>query len=228
MHTIGPYRFSEQDARRTVELYPTIWAQLEAGRDATTIAALRVQPGGEDLASDLAAVWGSLAAAGPTLRDAGQLPATTTGHVVQLNRSSGGVPKVAVPAVDVSWRGVAGDVQRARQHHGRPWQALCIWSLEVIEALNAQGHHLVPGATGENVTVAGLPWAEVRAGVRLALGSVLCEVSSYTEPCSKNARWFAGGDFRVMHASRGPVSRVYATVLEPGRIETGDPAILEL
>ena len=30
-----------------------------------------------------------------------------------------------------------------------------------------------------------------------------------------------------MHHERGPVSRVYATVLEPGVITTGDPAILE-
>jgi MOSC domain-containing protein YiiM len=31
----------------------------------------------------------------------------------------------------------------------------------------------------------------------------------------------------VMHHDRGPVSRVYATVLEPGTVRVGDAAILE-
>ena len=137
------------------------------------------------------------------------------------------MPKAAVPEVAVDWRGVVGDRQAARQHHGRPWQALCLWSREVIDALNADGHRLRPGAAGENITIEDLPWADVRPGVRLRIGTVLCEASAYAEPCSKNAQWFAGGDFRAMHASKGPVSRVYATVLEPGRIATGDPVILE-
>jgi MOSC domain-containing protein YiiM len=64
-------------------------------------------------------------------------------------------------------------------------------------------------------------------GAQLQLGEVRCEVSSYALPCKKNARWFTDGRFDVMHHRRGPVSRVYATVLEPGTIRVGDPAILE-
>jgi MOSC domain-containing protein YiiM len=63
--------------------------------------------------------------------------------------------------------------------------------------------------------------------VRLRLGDVLCEVSCYAPPCSSNKPFFIDGDFEVMHHGRGPVSRVYATVLEPGRVRTGDAAILE-
>ena len=59
------------------------------------------------------------------------------------------------------------------------------------------------------------------------VGTVLCEVSAYALPCASNKPWFIDGDFHVMHHERGPVSRVYATVLEPGRIAVGDPAILE-
>ena len=84
-----------------------------------------------------------------------------------------------------------------------------------------------PGLAGENITVSGLPWADVRAGVRMRIGEVLCEVSAYALPCTSNKRWFIDGDFTVMHYDRGPVSRVYATVLEPGRIAVGDAAILE-
>ena len=62
---------------------------------------------------------------------------------------------------------------------------------------------------------------EVRAGEVLAL------VQAYAEPCATNAQWFLDGDFMLMGKHRGPVSRVYATVLEPGRITTGDAFVLE-
>lgn len=226
MFTIGPHRFTQHDAQRTVENFPAILAQHAARRDASALATLDVEPTGR-LQDDLEAVWRSMNAAGPALRAAGQLPATVSGRVLQLNTSRGGVPKTSVPEVAVGWAGVEGDIQSARQHHGRPWQALCLWSIEVIDAFNEQGHHLSPGAAGENITLAGLPWDEIRPGVRLQIGDVVCDVSAYTEPCSKNARWFAGRDFQAMNATKGPVSRVYATVVEPGRIRTGDPAILE-
>ena len=226
MITIGPYRFSATDAAKTVHHLPDLWEMLSEGRDASAIAHLRPDTDGtmEDV---LPAVWDALMTAGPALRAAGQLPARAEGVVTQLNAGKGGVPKGAVDTVTVGFGGVAGDVQNTRQHHGRPWQALCIWSADVIDAFNAQGHHLFPGAAGENITVRGLPWADVRAGVRLQIGEVLCEVSAYAFPCKQNAAWFADGDFMAMWSGNGSVSRVYATVLEPGGIATGDAAILE-
>ena len=203
-----------------------MWTQLGAGRDATAIEHLMPAFTGE-VDADLRAAWQALAAAGPALRAAGQLPQRATGVVAQLSRSTGGVPKHSVDAADVGFGGIAGDKQSARMHHGRPWQALCIWSTEVIEAFAAAGHPLSAGDAGENITVTGLAWAEVRPGVRLQMGEVLCEVSGYAIPCSKNAQWFTGGAFDLMHHQRGPMSRVYATVLRPGRLVAGDPAILE-
>jgi hypothetical protein len=197
------------------------------GRDATVIEHLRPPAPAGDLGGDLAAVWSSWTAAGRALRAAGQLPGRSEGAVVQLSVSPGGLPKLAVDAAEVTWKGMVGDRQATRFHHGRAWQALCIWSTEVIEAFQRQGHPIAPGRAGENVTVSGLPWAEVRAGVRLRLGDMLCEVSCYALPCASNKPFFIDGDFRVMHHRRGPVSRVYATVLEPGRVRTGDLAILE-
>lgn len=226
MHAIGPYRFTETDARRTVGNLDAVWSLLHDGRDPAVLTPLYPTLTG-DLAADLHLVWSAWAAAGPALRAAGQLPPRAQGHVAHLHRSGGGVPKTAVPSVSVGWGGVEGDRQASRVHHGRPWQALCLWSTEVIEAFRAAGHPLAPGLAGENVTVSGLPWADVRAGVRLRLGEVLCEVSAYALPCYKNKAWFLGGDFEVMHHERGPVSRVYATVLEPGSISTGDVAVLE-
>jgi MOSC domain-containing protein YiiM len=226
MIEIGPYVFTETDAARTVANSPDIWDLLADGRDATVLDPLRPTVTGV-LADDIRPVWAALTAAGPALRAAGQLPATSTGTVVQLNRSRGGVPKLAVNEVAVGYRGIVGDRQAARVHHGRPWQALCLWSTEVIAGLQAAGHPVHHGAAGENVTIGGLEWAEVRAGVRLRFGTVLCEISAFALPCRTNAQWFVDGDFDVMHHRHGPVSRVYATVLEPGIISTGDAAILE-
>jgi hypothetical protein len=166
--------------------------------------------------------------AGRALHLLGAGAPTQEGVIAQLNLSDGGVPKLPVDEVEVDERGVVGDRQATRKHHGKPLQALCLWSSEVIDDLVAEGHPIRPGAAGENVTLAGIDWPTLRAGVQLLLGEVLVEVSAYAEPCKKNAQWFAGGDFRRMQHDRHPgASRVYAWVLEPGRIRTGDPVVVE-
>jgi len=226
-YTIGPYQFTETDAKRTVGLADEVFDLYAEGRDPTVIEHLRPPPPTGNVEADLAAAWSAWTSAGPALRVAGQLPARREGTVVQLSVSPGGLPKLPVDNAEVTWNGMTGDRQATRVHHGRPWQALCIWSAEVIDDFRRAGHPLSAGLAGENITVGGLQWADVRAGVRMRVGEVLCEVSAYTLPCSSNKRWFIDGDFTVMHHERGPVSRVYATVLEPGRIAVGDAAILE-
>lgn len=153
---------------------------------------------------------------------------TQEGTVAQVSVSDGGVPKRPVTEVDVTPRGLVGDRQAARQHHGRPWQALCLWSTEVIDGLQAEGHPISPGAAGENVTLVGIDWAALRPGTRLRIGEVLAELSAWAEPCSKNAQWFVDGAFRRMQHERHPGwSRAYAWVREPGRIRAGDPVVVE-
>jgi MOSC domain-containing protein YiiM len=152
-----------------------------------------------------------------------------TGTIHQLNVSGGGVPKQPVESAEVGFRGLAGDHQNDRVHHGRPFQAVCLYGLDVIEALQAEGHPIQPGSVGENVTVAGLDWATLRPGAQVAIGDdLLLELSSYAIPCAKNAPWFTGGDFRRMAQDRHPGwSRLYGTVLRPGTVRTGDPVVVE-
>jgi MOSC domain-containing protein YiiM len=168
-----------------------------------------------------------LARASDALRAAGSLPTEHVGAVVHLASSKGGVPKRLVDEVAIDGNGVVGDVQRTRLHHGRPWQALCIWSSEVIDGFVADGHPLAAGAAGENITISTIPWHLVQSGVRLRIGDALAEASLFALPCKKNSRWFSGGDFTLMHHDRGPVSRMYASVLEPGRVRLGDAVVLE-
>jgi hypothetical protein len=224
--TVGPYTFTEHDARRTLASFDRMWQQLADRRDAAVLEPLRPSLNG-DVAHDLPLAWDALLAAGPALRAAGQLPARSEGVVAALHLGNGGVPKQPVERVEIGFSGVVGDRQAHRQHHGRPFQALCLWSTEVIDAFRSDGHPLAPGLAGENITLSGLSWPELRPGVRLGIGSVLCEVSAYAVPCNQNVGWFLGGDFQLMHHDRGPVSRLYATVLVPGAIDVGDPAILE-
>jgi MOSC domain-containing protein YiiM len=226
MYSLGPYTFTETDARRTVGNLDAIWGLYAEDRDASVLEPLRPTLTG-DLATDLERVWAAWNAAGPALRADGQLPARAEGRVTRLHVSQGGLPKTPVDRIEVTWRGATGDRQATRVHHGRPWQALCLWSNEVIDAFRADGHPIAPGLAGENITLSGLAWRDVRAGVRLQVGAVLCEVSAYALPCFQNKAWFKEGDFEVMHHERGPVSRVYATVLEPGIISVGDVAVLE-
>ena len=50
---------------------------------------------------------------------------------------------------------------------GGPLAALCLYSLEVIQALQAEGHSIFPGSVGENITLSHLDWSRVTPGVRL-------------------------------------------------------------
>ncbi len=148
-----------------------------------------------------------------------------TGVVYQVNVSKGGVPKRPVPSAEIVAGGVVGDEQADRIHHGGPDQDLCLYSLEVIEALQAEGHPIAPGSAGENLTLAGIDWARMEIGVRLRIGDrLIAEITATASPCSKNARWFEGRDFRRIDAARHPGwSRWYARVVEPGTVAPGDP-----
>lgn len=146
------------------------------------------------------------------------------GRIVQISVSPGGVPKTAVTAAVVNTAGVEGDGHRDLEHHGGPDRAVCLFSLEQIQALQAEGHPVVPGALGENVTLEGIDWGQVVPGSRLQLGGqVLLEVTRYTSPCLNIRPAFSHGDYSRVSEKRHPGwSRVYARVLQPGRIEAGD------
>lgn len=150
-------------------------------------------------------------------------------HVHQINISDGGVPKRPVLEARVTEQGVEGDRQRNRSVHGGPDRAVCLYSLELIERLQDEGHAIDAGSSGENLTLAGLEWHLVKPGVRLTVGpEVRLEVTSYTAPCSHNARWFREGEYHRIAQKRNPGwSRVYAKVLRGGVVRPGDQVTVE-
>lgn len=147
----------------------------------------------------------------------------STGRIHQLNCSDGGVPKLPVAAASLTATGLTGDRQAHPRFHGGPERALCLYSLERIHALQAEGHAIFPGSAGENVTVEGLAWETLSPGCRLALGDeVVIEITSYTVPCKSIARSFVGGNFRRIAQDEHPGdARLYARVLKTGRLEAG-------
>jgi MOSC domain-containing protein YiiM len=149
-------------------------------------------------------------------------------RVYQVSVSNGGVPKLAVSEARMTRLGVEGDRQRNPDIHGGLERAVCLFSFEVIEALQAEGHPIAAGSTGENVTLAGLDWFSLKLGDRIGLGPVRLELVSYTVPYAYNGRWFLNEDFRRISQKKHPGwSRLYARVLTKGVVRIGDPATRE-
>lgn len=145
-------------------------------------------------------------------------------HVHQINVSDGGLPKLPMLEAKITKQGVEGDRQRNLKVHGGPDRAVCLFSLELIERLQDEGHSIGPGSSGENLTLAGLTWEELSPGIRVTIGpDVRLEIASYCAPCELNACWFRDGEYDRIAQKRNPGwSRLYARVLQGGVVRPGD------
>jgi len=239
--TRPPIRWTKQDLAGTARTIEPWWAMLTAGLEPMppVLEAMRadldelslVLRG--DAALEVKADAGTnvvdlLSAAGRAVHEAGLGAPSTRGTVAGLFTSAGGVPKRPMDRAVIGWRGVESDRQATRRHHGRVWQALCIWSADVVSRLVAEGHPIFPGAAGENVSLSGIDLRALRPGTRLRVGTVLAEVSVPALPCATNRPWFVDGDFMRIHHERHPGdSRLYASVVAPGEVAAGDDAVVE-
>ena len=145
-------------------------------------------------------------------------------QVFQLNASSGGVPKLPLRAAEINMLGITIDDHNNKVNHGGPDKAICLFSLELIRALQIEGHPIFPGSTGENITIAGLDWSLVIPGLRLQAGqSVELEITKYTTPCRTIRDSFIDQNIdRISWQSNPGWARAYARVLKPGTVIVGD------
>jgi len=147
-----------------------------------------------------------------------------TGRIESINTSRGGVPKMGVFEALVTEQGLDGDRQRDRRFHGGPDRAVILFSLELIRALQREGHPIAIGTTGENLTMSGMDWAVVAPGSELEVGDVRLRITKYASPCENIADSFLGGDFtRISQKAHAGWSRVCARVLIGGLVRIGDP-----
>jgi MOSC domain-containing protein YiiM len=145
------------------------------------------------------------------------------GTLHSINVSRGGVPKLSATTGQIRATGVVGDRQRDLRFHGGPLRAVSLYSMDLIEALQTEGHPIAVGTIGENLTIRGLPWAEVVPGRLLEVGHVLLKLTGYAHPCTKIAGSFCDERFiRVSHKVHPGWSRLYASVEREGEVRVND------
>jgi MOSC domain-containing protein YiiM len=145
------------------------------------------------------------------------------GRLESINASRGGVPKTSLFEGLITEDGLDGDRQRDLRFHGGLDRAIVLFSLDVIRALQAEGHPVAPGTTGENLTVSGLEWTTVTPRAQLRVGGVRLQITAYTTPCQKIAGSFLQREFtRISQKLHPGWSRVSARVLDGGLVRIGD------
>jgi len=148
------------------------------------------------------------------------------GRVLQVNVSRGGVPKRPIERAWVGRLGLEGDGHTEPEPmHGGPDQAVCIYTIESVARVLADGHEAFPGAYGENLTLEGIELGELREGDRLAIGEdgLLIEIAAFANPCQTIAHYFEGRQIARISARIHPEdARRYARVLAEGPVAAGD------
>ncbi|NEQ51369.1 MAG: MOSC domain-containing protein [Leptolyngbya sp. SIO3F4] len=145
-------------------------------------------------------------------------------HIVQINISDGGVPKLPIPTVEITPDGLIGDRQRNLKYHGGPDRAVCIWSANIIQTLQNEGHPIGSGSAGENITIAELPWEQLSPNTQLQLGdNVRLLITDYAPPCRNIGKFFSDRTYNRINQDHYPgTSRLYARVLSPGTVTVGN------
>lgn len=150
-----------------------------------------------------------------------------SGTVHSINTSNGGVPKFSRAWAHIRTTGVEGDRQEDRRYHGGPDRAVCLYSLDLIEALQGEGHPIMPGTIGENLTLHGVAWEQIRPDTRVEIGELLLEITRAASPCHKIGGSFRDGEFtRVSQKVHPGWSRFYARVLREGTVTVGDRVVV--
>mmetsp|Transcript_67866 Transcript_67866/g.106012 ORF Transcript_67866/g.106012 Transcript_67866/m.106012 type:complete len:236 (-) Transcript_67866:127-834(-) len=154
------------------------------------------------------------------------------GKLVSVNIGHS-IPKRAVKGSLVTPWGVVGDSQ-AQPYikfwggHGGFDKAVMLWSDDVINQVNAEGHKCFPGSSGEQLTVAGVDWRLVKTGALVSIGeSALVEITYLKGPCKHQYPYFAekegkNGYCRISPKKFPDSSRVLARVLRSGYVCVGD------
>jgi MOSC domain-containing protein YiiM len=156
----------------------------------------------------------------------------SSGQVVQVSISRGGVPKHAIAAGTLTILGLEGDGHANPDVHGGPLQAVLLITSEGIEELAGLGFPVAYGSLGENVTTRGIDRREWRVGQRWRIGAeVVIEITKVRAPCQTLSVYGPGIQAAVYDAlvrdgdpssSKWGLGGFYASVVQPGAIRPGD------
>jgi MOSC domain-containing protein YiiM len=145
------------------------------------------------------------------------------GHLVSINCSDGGVPKKPVAEAMITESGLSGDRQRDLGFHGGRDRAVLLYSIELIQALQQEGHPVGIGTTGENLTISGLDWRLTVPGAYVNIGRMTLILTKYASPCKNISGSFLEGNMlRISQKLHPGWSRICARVLAGGIARVGD------
>jgi MOSC domain-containing protein YiiM len=149
------------------------------------------------------------------------------GRVASVNVSQGGVPKRPIPRAWVTRLGLEADGHfEPEPMHGGIIGAVCLYTVESIDRVAADGHTAFPGAFGENLTLQGIELGELGAGDRLRVGDagLVIELTKYAAPCQTQGHWFIDRRIARISPKTNPEdARWYASVVTEGWVAPGDP-----
>ena len=160
------------------------------------------------------------------------------GILKQINRSNGGLPKLAAPGpVMLTEACLEGDRCRNVFVHGGPMQAILIASAELIDELAARGFPVFYGAIGENLTVSGLDPHMWRSRQRYRVGQdAVIELTKLRTPCAnldvygpeiKAELYDSQCRLADTRSTRWAYGGFYARVIRTGVVQAGDTVVLE-
>ena len=119
--------------------------------------------------------------------------------------------------------GAVGDHIGDARHHGGADKAVYAVARAELDWWESElGRVLRDGMFGENLTTADCDVDGLELGQRLRVGSSLLEVSVPRQPCATFARHLGEERWVRRFTERGACG-AYLRVVEPGRIEAGDP-----
>jgi len=118
--------------------------------------------------------------------------------------------------------GLEGDVVLNEKHHGGPDQAVYLYRREDYVWWSAElGRTIEPGTFGENLTLAGLPSANLDIGSRLEFSEVILEATAPRIPCNTLAERMGDPGFaRLFMRAERP--GIYCRVLSAGTVHAGE------
>ena len=102
-------------------------------------------------------------------------------------------------------------------HAGKWHRQVSLISYEQIEAFNARGGKVEPGAFGENVIVQGIDFKTLQVGTRFKCNDVVLEMTQIGKKCHTQCEIFYQVGDCIM-----PREGVFARVLHGGKIKVGD------
>ncbi len=216
-------RWSDDDLERTLAHTDDLIGFVVAGSPDAVVLAARPLGGGDDgdIISSAHNVMHRLYELAEIRRTSDAFE-PMVGTIGSMQASTGGVPKHPVTEATIGPSGIEGDGQNNRRNHGRPWQALCLYSADLLGSLTAEGHPIVAGGAGENLTIRDIDWSRMRGGLTIEIGDVILRTSSPAAPCHKIGDCFVERDWnRIDHNERPGWARWYASVLAGGTIRPG-------